>query len=293
MNKVYYSQIDKRWSNYPYPSQELPYATLASAGCGVACGAMIVSMLKQIVLPTEIADMFLKDGIRVNGGTSNRAFDSYITDKYGLKVEKKWKLDDAVTCLKKGGLVVARCLGNRGELFCGKNQGHFIVLSGYNNGTIEVFDPYLTTNKFNTSYRKGKVNVSGVSTLVSYSNMKEYGGYCELWCYEPTGIETGAETPKRAFIKRVQKAINARVDGIVGNETRSKVPTLSKNKNRRHAVVKVVQEYLIDLGYAMPKYGADGVFGNETEIAVKKLQQDKKIVADGVIGKYTWNKLFA
>ena len=102
MNKVYYSQIDSRWANYKYPSPSLPYATLASGGCGVMCAAMVVSMLKKIVLPTDIADMFLKDKIRVNGGTSNKAFDTYITEKYGLTVEKKYKLDDAINCLKKG-----------------------------------------------------------------------------------------------------------------------------------------------------------------------------------------------
>lgn len=289
MNKVYYSQIDTRWANYPYPSPSLPYATLASGGCGVMCAAMVVSMLKQIVLPTEIADMFLKDGIRVNGGTSNKAFDSYISNKYGLKVEKKWKLDDAVACLKRGGLVVARCLGSRGKLFT--TSGHFIVFAGYENNTIEVYDPYLYTNKFNTAYRKGKVELKGVSAFVSYSNMKEYGGYYELWCYEPTGVDTGVETFQRLFVTKIQMAIGARTDGIAGNETMSKVPILSKKKNSRHKVVKILQEYLIELGYSMPRYGADGIFGNELEKAIKQYQSDKKLVVDGIVGKSTWTKL--
>lgn len=93
------------------------------------------------------------------------------------------------------------------------------------------------------------------------------------------------------FVKNVQKAIGAKVDGIVGNETRSKAPTLSKKKNSRHAVVKVVQEYLINLGYSMPRWGADGVFGSEMESAVKQFQRDKGLVTDGIIGKNTWNIL--
>ena len=207
MNKIYYSQIDKRWSNYPYPSQELPYATIGSGGCGVACAAMVVSMLKQIVLPTEIADMFLRDGIRVNGGTANAAFDSYLTDKYGLKVTRNWKLDDAVACLQRGGLVVARCLENKGKLFT--TGGHFIVFVGYNNDTIEVYDPYLYTSKFNTSYRSGKATISGTSIFVTYDNMKEYGGYNELWCYEPTGTDTNKDEtvvvePPKTITKQVK-----------------------------------------------------------------------------------------
>lgn len=215
MNKVYYSQIDKRWSNYPYPSPSLPYATIGSGGCGVACAAMVVSMLKQIILPTEIADMFLKDGIRVNGGTSNTAFDSYLTNKYGLKVTRNWKLDDAIACLKRGGVVVARCLASKGKLFT--TGGHFIILVGYKNDIIEVFDSYLYTNKFNTPYRNGKASISGTSVFVTYSNMKEYGGYNELWCYEPTGVDTNKdetiviEAPKTVTKQvKVKTSLNVR-----------------------------------------------------------------------------------
>ena len=192
MNKIYYSQVDSRWANYPYPSQALPNATIGSGGCGVASAAMIVSMLKQIVTPIEIADLFIKDGIRVNGGTSNAAFDSYLTNKYGLKQEKKWKIAEAKECLEKGGLVVARCLGSKGKLFT--TTGHFIVLAGFKNNEFEVYDPYLYNNKFNTSYRAGKARIEGTSVFVSYENMKEYGGYNELWCYEPTGIDTNKDT---------------------------------------------------------------------------------------------------
>jgi len=209
MNKIYYSQIDSRWKDYPYPSQELPNATIGSGGCGVASAAMIVSMLKQTILPPAIADKFLKDGIRVNGGTSNKAFDSYITEQYGLKVEKKWELDEAIECLKNGGLVVTRCLASRGKLFT--TGGHFIVLVGYNNGVIEVFDPYLYSSKFNTSYRKGKAEIKGTSVFVTYDNMKDYGGYYELWCYAPTEKkDEPTTTPSKSIDELAHEVINGK-----------------------------------------------------------------------------------
>ena len=191
MNKIYYSQIDPRWANHPYPSSALPGATIGSGGCGATCAAMVISMLKEIVTPVQIADIFVRDGIRVNGGTSNAAFDSYLTSHYGLKCQRNWKLDDAVKCLQNGGIVVTRCIGSRGKLFT--TGGHFIVLIGYKDGIIEVYDPYLYSTKFDTAYRRGKATISGTSVFVSYFNMKAYGGYYELWCYDATGVDTNKD----------------------------------------------------------------------------------------------------
>lgn len=191
MNKIYYSQIDSRWATHPYPSQALPNATIGSGGCGATCGAMIISMLKEIITPDTLGDIFVKDGIRVNGGTSNKAFDSYITEKYGLKCNKKWKLDEAVECLNKGGIVVARCIVKNGNLFT--QSGHFIVLVEYKNNEFLVYDPYLYKNKFNSYNRNNKARIDGTNVYVTYDNMKEYGGYNELWCYEPTGVDTNID----------------------------------------------------------------------------------------------------
>lgn len=47
--------------------------------------------------------------------------------------------------------------------------------------------------------------------------------------------------------------------------------------------VKELQEDLIKLGYALPKYGADGDFGKETEKAVQAFQLDHGLLADGVM----------
>ena len=38
--------------------------------------------------------------------------------------------------------------------------------------------------------------------------------------------------------------------------------------------------------------GSDGVFGPNTEKAVKKWQSDHSLVSDGVVGESTWNKMF-
>jgi len=57
------------------------------------------------------------------------------------------------------------------------------------------------------------------------------------------------------------------------------------------APVIKLQELLIKAGYKLPKYGADGHFGNETLEAVKAFQKDNSLVIDGICGSKTWAKL--
>jgi len=55
--------------------------------------------------------------------------------------------------------------------------------------------------------------------------------------------------------------------------------------------VTAVQKALMDKGYELPKYGADGGYGDETVEAVKKFQQDNGLSVDGKIGKNTIAKM--
>ena len=57
-------------------------------------------------------------------------------------------------------------------------------------------------------------------------------------------------------------------------------------KNRRHRVVKPLQQRLNALGY--PCGTADGVFGGKSRAAVLALQTEHGLAADGVVGKATW-----
>lgn len=51
--------------------------------------------------------------------------------------------------------------------------------------------------------------------------------------------------------------------------------------------VKELQHDLIKSGYSCGKKGADGIFGEDTEAAVKKLQHAYKIAVDGIVGDQT------
>lgn len=55
--------------------------------------------------------------------------------------------------------------------------------------------------------------------------------------------------------------------------------------------VKVLQEYLITLGYDLGKWGADGDYGDATELAVMRFQRDNGLDDDGDYGPITHKKL--
>ena len=94
------------------------------------------------------------------------------------------------------------------------------------------------------------------------------------------------------FVKDIQKACGAAVDGEAGPETIGKTVTLSAIKNRKHKAVKPVQKRLYALGYT--EVGeADGIAGAKFTKAVKRFQKDNGCAADGEItaGNKTWRKL--
>lgn len=57
------------------------------------------------------------------------------------------------------------------------------------------------------------------------------------------------------------------------------------------AAVKTMQLLLLEKGYKLPKYGADGDFGEETDIALKAYQKANNLEVDGKCGANTWAAL--
>lgn len=58
-------------------------------------------------------------------------------------------------------------------------------------------------------------------------------------------------------------------------------------KGHKGSDVKALQQLLLDAGYLLPKYGADGDFGDETDVAVRAYQTDAGLEVDGVAGPLT------
>lgn len=102
---------------------------------------------------------------------------------------------------------------------------------------------------------------------------------------------TSSTYTRTQFIKDVQSAIGASVDGKVGNETLSKLVTVSKKKNNRHAVVKPLQRYLNALSYNCGT--VDGVAGTKFDNAAKAWAKANGCVADGEFtkGGKSWKRI--
>lgn len=94
------------------------------------------------------------------------------------------------------------------------------------------------------------------------------------------------------FVREVQAATGAIVDGIAGPETLGKTVTISAQKNNSHPAVRAVQKRLAALGYTIVG-AADGIAGPKFEAAVVQFQQDNKCWADGEVTarNKTWRKL--
>lgn len=82
-------------------------------------------------------------------------------------------------------------------------------------------------------------------------------------------------------------AVPKGMDGKVPPEVN--YPTLRKGSAGEY--VTLLQTKLIQRGYDLSPYGADGKYGNKTAEAVKAFQRDNGLQADGICGKATWGAI--
>jgi N-acetylmuramoyl-L-alanine amidase len=62
-------------------------------------------------------------------------------------------------------------------------------------------------------------------------------------------------------------------------------------KGDEGSFVKEIQEDIIRAGFPLPRYGADGDFGDETQRAVMRFQKKYRLPVDGLVGPQTLDKL--
>lgn len=135
---------------------------------------------------------------------------------------------------------------------------------------------------------------------VSYRSINANGKYIRGYCLPdyaskastPVEIVSTSTYSKAAFVRDIQKAFGATVDGIAGPETLNSTITLSAILNRKHEAIRAVQRRLATLGYTSVGK-VDGIAGVKFTKAVKEFQKNNGCEVDGEItarGK-TWKKL--
>ena len=133
-----------------------------------------------------------------------------------------------------------------------------------------------------------KINDAGIQTEQFEESLSKVVGKDKL---DPLITEFGSLENVIRKGKVSSDDIKQAISGI--GETASKVSSgLSKVKETLKfgstgEDVKEAQQALIDLGYDLHKYGADGLFKWETQQAVKAFQKDKGLKHDAVIGPET------
>lgn len=186
---TYYSQIDSRWKNNMYSSVGSISQTIGSSGCGPTSAAMVVSSIKGTITPDVMASLFVKYGYRsANNGTYWSAYRA-VADEFNIGYTETSDIQKALDLLRNNNYVIVSC-GN--GLFT--TGGHYIVLVGIEGDTLKIFDPYLYSGKFDTSTRRGKVEVSGNTVYCSLSNFKAYANYKQFFCYENDKQNTNVPT---------------------------------------------------------------------------------------------------
>ncbi len=141
-------------------------------------------------------------------------------------------------------------------------------------------------------------HINGVSGNVDLSNFidKIFIGKVDVQPSKPSGESSSTIYGRHSLIGALQQEINNQglgniaVDNMAGEATLSSAPICKQGA--RGNITKIIQQMLINIGYPVGSYGADGVFGTGTVTAIKALQKDCNLNPDGIVGRETWKTLF-
>jgi GH25 family lysozyme M1 (1,4-beta-N-acetylmuramidase) len=114
---------------------------------------------------------------------------------------------------------------------------------------------------------------------------------------EPSHGQVIWQHTERGRVDGIRGAVDLNISRISGESSKAgggdtvNIALKVLKKGSKGNTVKAVQQLLAARGY---KSGiTDGIFGEKTESAVKKYQAAKGLKADGIVGKNTYNALFA
>lgn len=138
-------QFDERWKDERYGTSDIK-----TAGCAPTCLAMVFSFLKQdpAITPVSVARFSESNGHYVDGvGTSHSLFED-AASHFHVSMEGLFPVEPSIDeALQSGKPVIASMVPGHFT-----QTGHFIVLTGEQDGQYSVLDP--NSNERSTGWDK-------------------------------------------------------------------------------------------------------------------------------------------
>lgn len=192
-----------------------------------------------------------------------------------------------------------------GDLIIFKNAFHTGIVERVESGKIWTIEgnskdkvsnnTYLKTDSYIQGYCQVKFNDNqGNTGNTTKSSIKEIQAMIKSkynFNFYVDGIY-GSET-KKMLIKALQTELNKQynanlnVDGVFGAKTKSKCPVVKSGAKGN--ITLLIQCKLVCLGYNI---STDSVYGNQTQNAIIQFQKSHGLLADGICGRNTFEKLF-
>lgn len=198
----------------------------------------------------------------------------------GSAVGKKYRDAIYTAVIAAGGLKGNRAQPLREKAFDSlslTNMPAVLVEYGYMDSSVDA--PIILTEDY--AQKVGFATMEAVAEIAGLKKTSSSSAAQPVFGY-----------PMEQFIRDVQTACGAAVDGIAGPETLGKTVTVSQTKNSTHPVVTPLQKRLAALGYT--EVGkADGIAGVKFTAAVVAFQSDHRCWVDGEITarNKTWQVL--
>lgn len=303
---VMYKQYDSKWGKKPYRVSG-ESSTIASAGCGPTCAAMIIATLKdKSVTPETTCNWSLAHGYKaLNQGTYYSYFVPQF-DAYNI-ASHRCNYDEAMRLLKQGWYVIA--LMGKGLW---TTSGHF-VLVWWADDKVRINDPASTSasrENGDPALFKAQAKYFWAIDSTTY-NMNGNAVPGAIITERDTRVDTVKEVQEwlnknyaagldndGVYGKMTRKAITAalqrelgftgkNIDGVFGRKTKAALPTISLGSSG--VFVKLLQCLLVCNGYSSAY--VDGSAGNGTISAIKGVQAKNRLAQDGICGAKTWSVL--
>lgn len=133
-------QWDSRWGYVPYGQ-----SNIGISGCGPTCLSMVLFSLtrNESLTPDFLAGRAMEEGYYVEGEGTSWLFMRDIAAEYGVKVTQFPYMDEQTmeAELEAGKLII--CAMGPGDF---TDDGHFIMLTGYEEGQFTINDPFSKAN---------------------------------------------------------------------------------------------------------------------------------------------------